>query len=82
MNMGATAAPAVKESSDAPTGISGEVKYDRIITGDRTVGQKILIDLLLKDGYDIGRYALRIVGEIFDAGPGMPGQWPDAAVQQ
>ena len=43
-------------------------RYDRIITGDLgTVGQKILIDLLLKDGYDISKIHSDCGIEIFDA---------------
>ena len=45
-----------------------EKEYDRIITGDLgTVGQKILIDLLLKDGYDISKIHSDCGIEIFDA---------------
>ena len=70
MNMGAAMAPAAKEVIRQHFEDFGrsEKEYDRIITGDLgTVGQKILIDLLLKDGYDIGKIHSDCGIEIFDA---------------
>ena len=70
MNMGAAMAPAAKEVIRQHFEDFGrsEKEYDRIITGDLgTVGQKILIDLLLKDGYDISKIHLDCGIEIFDA---------------
>lgn len=69
MNMGAAMAPAAKDvilqhffdfRRDA-----GD--YDRIITGDLgKIGQEILIDLLLKEGYDIKDVHMDCGIEIFD----------------
>ena len=70
MNMGAAMAPAAKEVIRQHFEDFGrsEKEYDRIITGDLgTVGQKILIDLLLKDGYDISKIHSDCGIEIFDA---------------
>ena len=69
-NMGAAMAPAAKEVIRQHFEDFGrsEKEYDRIITGDLgTVGQKILIDLLLKDGYDISKIHSDCGIEIFDA---------------
>ena len=69
MNMGVAMAPAAKDvilqhffdfRRDA-----GD--YDRIITGDLgKIGQEILIDLLLKEGYDIKDVHMDCGIEIFD----------------
>ena len=70
MNMGAAMAPAAKEVIRQHFEDFGrsEKEYDRIITGDLgPVGQKILIDLLLKDGYDISKIHSDCGIEIFDA---------------
>ena len=45
-----------------------EKDYDKIITGDLgTVGREILIDLLLKDGYDISKVHTDCGIEIFNS---------------
>ena len=79
MNMGAAMAPAAKEVIRQHFEDFGrsEKEYDRIITGDLgTVGQKILIDLLLKDIRIVELKFLMLRARI-------PGQVvPDADVQQ
>ena len=70
MNMGAAMAPAAKDVIKQHFEDFGrsEKEYDKIITGDLgTIGQEILIDLLLKDGYDISKIHTDCGIEIFDA---------------
>lgn len=69
MNMGAAMAPAastvIRQNLEDFNRKASD--YDRIITGDLgTVGQKILIDLLKKDGYDISNVHRDCGIEIFD----------------
>lgn len=70
MNMGAAMAPAAKDVikqhfEDFGRDVSD---YDRIITGDLgKVGQEILLDLLLKDGYDISKVHMDCGIEIYNA---------------
>ena len=70
MNMGAAMAPSAKDVIKQHFEDFGrsEKEYDKIITGDLgTIGQEILIDLLLKDGYDISKIHTDCGIEIFDA---------------
>ncbi len=71
MNMGACMAPAaadliyqnLKDFNRKPE------DYDKIITGDLgKIGQKILLDLLRQNGYDISRQHMDCGIEIFDPG--------------
>ncbi|MCM1186904.1 MAG: stage V sporulation protein AD [Lachnoclostridium sp.] len=70
MNMGACMAPAAASTLEQhfiDFGSQPE-NYDKIITGDLgSVGQKVLIDLLRKKGYDISAQHMDCGIEIFDA---------------
>lgn len=70
MNMGAAMAPAAKDVIKQHFEDFGRdaSDYDRIITGDLgKVGQEILLDLLLKDGYDISKVHMDCGIEIYNA---------------
>lgn len=70
MNMGAAMAPAAADTilQHLQDRKQTAQEYDRIITGDLgTVGQKILFDLLHKNGTDISLNHLDCGMEIFDA---------------
>ena len=71
MNMGACMAPAACDTIFQNLMDFGRQPsdYDRIITGDLgTVGQRILIDLLEKKGFDISQQHLDCGIEIYDPG--------------
>ncbi len=70
MNMGACMAPAAADSLEQHfVDFASQPKdYDKIITGDLgKVGQRVLIDLLRKKGYDISEQHMDCGLEIFDA---------------
>ncbi|MBP3204766.1 MAG: stage V sporulation protein AD [Lachnospiraceae bacterium] len=70
MNMGACMAPASASTLERHFIDFGSQPsdYDRIITGDLgSVGQKILIDMMQKKGYDISAQHMDCGIEIFDA---------------
>lgn len=71
MNMGACMAPAACDTILRNLMDFGRQPsdYDRIITGDLgTVGQRILIDLLNKEGFDVSQRHMDCGIEIYDAG--------------
>lgn len=70
MNMGACMAPAAASTLEQHfTDFAGQPEeYDKIITGDLgKVGQRVLIDLLRKQGYDISEQHMDCGLEIYDA---------------
>ncbi len=70
MNMGACMAPAAADTLEQHfiDFASQPEEYDKIITGDLgKVGQRVLIDLLRKKGYDISEQHMDCGLEIFDA---------------
>ena len=70
MNMGACMAPAAASTLEQHfTDFAGQPEeYDKIITGDLgKVGQRVLIDLLRKKGYDISEQHMDCGLEIYDA---------------
>ena len=70
MNMGACMAPAAADTLEQHfiDFASQPEEYDKIITGDLgKVGQRVLIDLLRKKGYDISEQHMDGGLEIFDA---------------
>ena len=70
MNMGACMAPAAASTLEQHfTDFAGQPEeYDKIITGDLgKVGQRVLIDLLRKQGYDISEQHIDCGLEIYDA---------------
>ena len=70
MNMGACMAPAAASALEQHfIDFAGQPEeYDKIITGDLgKVGQRVLIDLLRKKGYDISEQHMDCGLEIYDA---------------
>ena len=70
MNMGAAMAPAAFHTIWQNFQDFGwdQDHFDRIITGDLgTVGQKILLDLLRKEGYDLRQQHMDCAIELYDA---------------
>ena len=70
MNMGACMAPAAADTLERHfVDFAGQPEeYDKIITGDLgKVGQRVLIDLLRKKGYDISEQHMDCGLEIYDA---------------
>ncbi len=69
MNMGACMAPAAASTLEQHFGDfgCGPEEYDRIITGDLgKVGQRVLLDLLSRKGYDLSGQHMDCGIEIFD----------------